>query len=118
MSTNDSVLFLASGASGVHPASEPASSSSAQALDAMLLRIALMMVADGEGATKIMRLSVRGADDDAQARNVSPGPSPTHRWSRPPCTGATPTGDRVISSAGAGHGRPFAAQGQSPSVRR
>ena len=30
------------------------------ALDAMLLRIALMMVADGEGATKIMRLCGAG----------------------------------------------------------
>ena len=59
MSTNDTVLFIASGASGVRPGEEGLRLLGA-ALDAMLLRIALMMVADGEGATKIMRLEVVG----------------------------------------------------------
>jgi glutamate N-acetyltransferase / amino-acid N-acetyltransferase len=70
MSTNDSVVFLASGASGVRP-DEVALSQLGSALDAMLLRIALMMVADGEGATKIMRLRVEGADTEATAISVA-----------------------------------------------
>jgi glutamate N-acetyltransferase/amino-acid N-acetyltransferase len=70
MSTNDSVLFLSSGASGVEPGAEGLRRLGA-ALDALLLRIALMMVADGEGATKIMRVSVTGAEDEAQANKVA-----------------------------------------------
>ena len=50
-----------------------------KALEAVLLRLALMMVADGEGATKVMRLSVL-----AQTRTTTPGPWPdlsaTHPW--------------------------------------
>ncbi len=70
MSTNDSVVFLASGASAVRP-DEVALAQLASALDAMLLRVALMMVADGEGATKIMRLRVEQADTDATAIRVA-----------------------------------------------
>ena len=99
MSTNDTVLFLASGASGVRPAGEGLGRLG-DALDAMLLRIALMMVADGEGATKIMRLTVSGAEDDAQARKVARAiaDSPLVKT----CMhGGDPNWGRVISSAGA-----------------
>ena len=99
MSTNDSVLFLSSGASGVQPGAEGLRRLGA-ALDAMLLRIALMMVADGEGATKIMRLTVTGAEDEAQAKKVARAiaDSPLVKT----CMhGGDPNWGRVISSAGA-----------------
>jgi glutamate N-acetyltransferase / amino-acid N-acetyltransferase len=99
MSTNDTVLFLASGASGVQPGARGMVSLGA-ALDALLLRIALMMVADGEGATKIMRLTVAGCEDDAQAARVARAVagSPLVKT----CMhGGDPNWGRVISSAGA-----------------
>ena len=60
MSTNDSVFLLASGASDVRPDAESLELIGA-ALEWLLMRLALMMVADGEGATKIMRLRVEEA---------------------------------------------------------
>ncbi len=107
MSTNDTVLFIASGASGVRPGEDGLRLLGA-ALDAMLLRIALMMVADGEGATKIMRLEVSGAENDAQARKVARAiaNSPLVKT----CMhGGDPNWGRIISSAGAamaGHSLP------------
>ena len=79
MSTNDTVLFLSSGASGVRPGQEGLRLLGA-ALDAMLLRIALMMVADGEGATKIMRLDGLGRRGRCSGPEGRPGRSPTRRW--------------------------------------
>jgi glutamate N-acetyltransferase/amino-acid N-acetyltransferase len=99
MSTNDSVFFLSSGASGVHPQGSDLARLG-EALDAMLLRIALMMVADGEGATKIMRLSVLGAETDrgamAVARAIADSP-----LVKTAMHGCDPNWGRIISSAGA-----------------
>jgi glutamate N-acetyltransferase / amino-acid N-acetyltransferase len=99
MSTNDTVLFLTSGASQVTPGAEGLRRLGA-ALDAMLLRIALMMVADGEGATKIVRLNVAGAEDDPQARRVARAVagSPLVKTC---VNGGDPNWGRIISSAGA-----------------
>ena len=99
MSTNDTVLFLASAASGVKPGTAGLKVLGS-ALDAMLRRIALMMVADGEGATKIMRLIVSGAKDETQAQKVARAVanSPLVKT----CMhGGDPNWGRVISSAGA-----------------
>jgi glutamate N-acetyltransferase / amino-acid N-acetyltransferase len=99
MSTNDSVIFLANGASEIS-LDEQGLGLLGAALDVTLLRVALMMVADGEGATKIMRLVVSGAEDEAQARKVarSIGDSPLVKT----CMhGGDPNWGRIISSAGA-----------------
>jgi glutamate N-acetyltransferase / amino-acid N-acetyltransferase len=61
LSTNDTAIILASGASGV--AVEPGSEDElrfGEALDALLRTLAVMMVADGEGARRIARVVVRG----------------------------------------------------------
>ena len=87
------------------------------ALDAMLLRIALMMVADGEGATKVMRLSVAGAEDEAQAKKVARAiaDSPLVKT----CMhGGDPNWGRVISSAGAAMAGRSLPKSRSASVRR
>ncbi len=99
MSTNDCVLFLASGASGVRPQGASLTQLGA-ALDAMLLRIALMMVADGEGATKSMRVRVVGADTDENAVRVARAiaGSPLVKTAM---HGGDPNWGRIISSAGA-----------------
>jgi glutamate N-acetyltransferase / amino-acid N-acetyltransferase len=61
-STNDAVILLASGRAGP-PAREPF----AAALTDACASLALQMAADAEGATKLVRVRVRGAHTDAQA---------------------------------------------------
>jgi glutamate N-acetyltransferase/amino-acid N-acetyltransferase len=59
MSTNDTVLMQATGKSG-----QPLPPG---LLDAVLLQLALEMVADGEGATRVGRIEVTGATSAAEA---------------------------------------------------
>ncbi|MDX6605707.1 MAG: glutamate N-acetyltransferase / amino-acid N-acetyltransferase, partial [Solirubrobacterales bacterium] len=63
MSTNDTVLLQASGTAG---APLPAG-----LLDAVLLQLALEIVADGEGATRVGRVEVNGAADEGEAERVA-----------------------------------------------
>jgi glutamate N-acetyltransferase/amino-acid N-acetyltransferase len=63
MSTNDTVLLQATGASGA-PLPDGL-------LDAVLLQLALEVVADGEGATRVGRIEVSGAVDDAEAERAA-----------------------------------------------
>jgi glutamate N-acetyltransferase / amino-acid N-acetyltransferase len=99
MSTNDSVFFLASGASGVRPDASGLSTIGT-ALDAMLHRVSLMMVADGEGATKVMRLRVAGAENENQANMVARAISGSSLV-KTAMHGGDPNWGRIISSAGA-----------------
>jgi glutamate N-acetyltransferase/amino-acid N-acetyltransferase len=62
MSTNDTVVIMASGSAG--PADEAAVSDAIQCACADL---AAQMVADAEGATRVVRITVIGAVDDAEA---------------------------------------------------
>ncbi len=63
MSTNDTVLLQASGTAGV-PLPEGL-------LEAVLLQLALAVVADGEGATRVGRIEVNGAAGDEEAERVA-----------------------------------------------
>jgi glutamate N-acetyltransferase / amino-acid N-acetyltransferase len=69
-STNDMVAGFANGASGVH-LGEVGLGQLAEALDALLLALAVGMVADGEGATKAVRLTVSGARDAGEGERVA-----------------------------------------------
>ncbi len=62
-STNDTVLILASGLAG--PVDEAAL---ADAVAAVCTSLAEQMAEDAEGATKVVRLTVKGAVSDAEAR--------------------------------------------------
>ncbi len=62
-STNDTVLLLASGEAG--PVDE---ASLAAAVTSVCTSLAEQMADDAEGATKVVRLTVAGAVDDAEAR--------------------------------------------------
>lgn len=64
MSTNDTVLLLANGASGVTP---PAASFQA-ALDTVTQALARMIVKDGEGVSKFVEIELRGAASAKDAR--------------------------------------------------
>ena len=69
LSTNDTVILMASGASGVKV--EPESEDElklGEALDALLRQLALQIVADGEGSKRIGRVVVHGEDPDAVER--------------------------------------------------
>jgi glutamate N-acetyltransferase/amino-acid N-acetyltransferase len=65
-STNDTVLVLASGGAG--PVDDAAL---AEALHGACADLASQMVADAEGATRVVQIAVRGAVDDAEARRAA-----------------------------------------------
>jgi glutamate N-acetyltransferase/amino-acid N-acetyltransferase len=69
LSTNDTVILMASGASGVRiEAGTDDELRFGEALDALLRQLALRIVADGEGARRIARVHVRGGGDEAVSR--------------------------------------------------
>jgi glutamate N-acetyltransferase/amino-acid N-acetyltransferase len=81
LSTNDTAILMCSGSSGVRIAPESEDELRfGEALDALLRQLAIMMVADGEGAARIARVLVRGgmAEDmrpvEAVARAVANSP--------------------------------------------
>jgi len=98
LSTNDAVFVLASGAAGV--AVEPESHEElrlGEALDALLRQLALEIVADGEGATRVGRVVVRGAGElvEPVARAVADSP-----LVKAALLGADPNFGRVLQAAG------------------
>jgi glutamate N-acetyltransferase/amino-acid N-acetyltransferase len=65
LSTNDTAVLMCSGSSGVGAAPESEDELRfGEALDALLRQLAIMMVADGEGAARCARVLVRGGDPD------------------------------------------------------
>jgi glutamate N-acetyltransferase/amino-acid N-acetyltransferase len=78
LSTNDTAILMASGASAVRV--EPESEDElrfGEALDALLRALAVMMVVDGEGAGRAARVIVRGGNEqgvEAAARAVANSP--------------------------------------------
>ncbi len=78
LSTNDTVILMASGASGVHVEPEtPDELALGEALDALLRQLALLVVADGEGAARVGRVVVSGGHDlhvEHAARAVANSP--------------------------------------------
>jgi len=77
-STNDTAAVFANGACGLPPLSGKELASFASALESLLLDLALMIVRDGEGATRVVRAAVTGArsdgDADRAARAVATSP--------------------------------------------
>jgi glutamate N-acetyltransferase/amino-acid N-acetyltransferase len=71
MSTNDTVLILANGLSDLHLDDGLCADAFQKALDELLLALALQIVEDGEGATKRVRIEVKGAKNQADARKVA-----------------------------------------------
>jgi glutamate N-acetyltransferase/amino-acid N-acetyltransferase len=78
LSTNDTAILMCSGASGVSVAPESEDELRlGEALDALLRQLAIMIVADGEGAGRIARVIVRGGSvqsAEAAARAVANSP--------------------------------------------
>ncbi len=66
-STNDTLYGLANGASGVGLDGEYEQEALEEALSRILGELAYKLVQDGEGASKVMHIQVRGAANDAEA---------------------------------------------------
>lgn len=72
-STNDTILLLANGASGVaiDSAESPLYASFLGALVELTTELAQAVVRDGEGATRFVAITVQGAQDDAAAHTIA-----------------------------------------------
>ncbi len=69
LSTSDTVILQASGASGVRVAPESEDELRlGEAIDAVMRQLALLVARDGEGARRVGRVTVRGGDEAAVAR--------------------------------------------------
>jgi glutamate N-acetyltransferase/amino-acid N-acetyltransferase len=99
LSTNDTAILMCSGASGVSIAPESEDELRfGEALDALLRALAIMMVADGEGAGRMARVVVRGGELDAceaAARAVANSP-----LVKAALHGGDPNWGRIIQSVG------------------
>ena len=70
-STNDTVLFLANGASGIPIDDHDSAVLFGEALTALCIELARMIVKDGEGATKFVEIVVSGAETAVDAHTVA-----------------------------------------------
>jgi glutamate N-acetyltransferase / amino-acid N-acetyltransferase len=98
LSTSDTVFAMANGASGVRV--EPETDDElrlGEAMDALLRQLALEIVADGEGATRVGRIVVRGAPDVVEpvARAIANSP-----LVKTALHGADPNFGRILQAAG------------------
>ena len=100
LSTNDTAILMCSGASGVQVAPESEDELRfGEALDALLRQLAILMVADGEGAARIARVLVRGGNLDgaeAVARAVANSP-----LVKAALHSADPNWGRIVQAVGA-----------------
>ena len=100
-STNDSVFLLASGAAGNAPIARGGADFEAfrAALEAVCVSLARQMATDGEGATKFVTVTVKGAasekDAARAARAVAKSPLAKTSW-----FGRDPNWGRVLAAVG------------------
>jgi glutamate N-acetyltransferase/amino-acid N-acetyltransferase len=98
LSTSDTVFAIASGASGVRIAPEsPDELAFGHALDALLRQLAMLIVADGEGAKRVGRIIVRGHPDAVEpvARSIAYSP-----LVKTALYGGDPNFGRILQAAG------------------
>jgi glutamate N-acetyltransferase/amino-acid N-acetyltransferase len=98
-STNDTVLLLASGRSGVHLKAASARKNFSVALRQVCQSLAAQIVADGEGVQHVIRLSVEQARNSEEARQVARTLAHSllvkTAWA-----GADPNWGRILAAAG------------------
>ena len=98
-STNDTVLLLASGASGA-TVNETSAAAFQHALTEVCTSMAKQVVADGEGVTHVVELEIEGAPTDADALKVAKAiahsPLVKTSWA-----GTDPNWGRLLSATGA-----------------
>lgn len=97
-STNDTLLVLANGASGVTPKGADLATFE-EGLRGVCADLARMIVADGEGATKVFEVRVRGAESAADAR-LAARTITNSNLVRTAIHGGDPNWGRVLAAAG------------------
>src|SRR5439155_462028 len=97
-STNDTLLMLANGASGVSPKGSDLAAFD-EGIHTVCADLARMIVADGEGATKVFEVRVRGAASAADAR-LAARTITNSNLVRTAVHGGDPNWGRVLAAAG------------------
>ena len=97
-STNDTMLVLANGASGIQP-NQRESKKIEEALAQVMEDLARQIVRDGEGARKLVTIEVTGASNEAAATQIarSIANSPLVKTA---IAGSDPNWGRILSAAG------------------
>jgi glutamate N-acetyltransferase/amino-acid N-acetyltransferase len=99
-STNDCVFMLANGASGVHVNNQQDFALLQTALNEVAMTLAKSIARDGEGATKLIEVHVKGAPDNIMAtsvaRNITVSP-----LIKTAIHGESPNWGRIIAKLGA-----------------
>ena len=107
-STNDTLLVLANGAAGAPSIKSGTAAHRAftEALEEVCHSLALQIVADGEGAQRVVEIDVRGAKTEAAARKIAETIA-TSPLVKTAFAGGDPNWGRVFAAAGRA-GVPFA----------
>jgi len=102
MSTNDSCILFANGLAGNTPinAQHPQADTFRQALRHVTQHLAREMASDGEGATKLMTVHVRGARDKSDAVKAARSVTLSPLW-QCALAGGDPNWGRIVAALGA-----------------
>ena len=100
-STNDTVIILANGASGTRKIARDSAAHRgfAAALEKVCHSLALQIVADGEGAQRVIEIEVRGAGTEAAARRIAETIA-TSPLVKTAFAGGDPNWGRILAAAG------------------
>jgi len=100
-STNDTLLVLANGAAGAPPikSNTAAHRAFSKALEEVCHSLALQIVADGEGAQRVIEIEVRGAKTEAAARRIGQTIA-TSPLVKTAFAGGDPNWGRIFAAAG------------------
>jgi glutamate N-acetyltransferase/amino-acid N-acetyltransferase len=100
-STNDTLLVLANGAAGAPPikAGSAAHRAFSKALEEVCNSLALQIVADGEGAQRVIEIAVRGAKTESAARRIAQTIA-TSPLVKTAFAGGDPNWGRIFAAAG------------------
>jgi glutamate N-acetyltransferase/amino-acid N-acetyltransferase len=97
-STNDTMLLLANGASGIQPA-EKERAKIQEALSQVMENLARQIVRDGEGARKLITIEVSGAPGDEAAERLARSIA-NSLLVKTAIAGSDPNWGRILSAAG------------------
>jgi glutamate N-acetyltransferase / amino-acid N-acetyltransferase len=99
MSTNDTVLLLASGAAGGEPLQGEALEAFITEITTMAIELATQIPNDGEGATHLIQIDVRGTRTREEARTIASTIADS-ALVKTAIAGGDPNWGRIVSAAG------------------
>ena len=98
-STNDALLLICTGASGVKVSADDQIKQFADTLNNACIELAKQIPSDGEGSTHLVSIEVTGAQDDQQADQAARTIAAS-ALVKTAITGADPNWGRIVSAAG------------------